>query len=54
MPVVIPNGFEEKWTEQVKDVDELKDLNPILRGWSSSGWIKELVNKKSMEQMKLF
>ena len=35
-------------------LDELKDLNPILRGWSSSGWIKELVNKKSMEQMKLF
>ena len=54
MPVVIPNGCEEKWTEQVKDFDELKDLIPILRGWSSLGWIKELVNKKPIEQMKLF
>ena len=54
MPVVIPNGYEEQWTEQVKNEDELKGLNPILMGWSSSGWIKEEINKKPAYQMNLF
>ena len=31
MPVVIPNGYEEKWTEQVKNVDELKGLLSIMK-----------------------
>ena len=34
MPVVVPNGYEEKWTEQVEKVDELKDLLPIMKSWS--------------------
>ena len=25
MPVIVPNGYEEQWTEQIKDADELKD-----------------------------
>ena len=54
MPVVVPYGYEEKWTEQIKNSDELKKLIPILKGWSSSGWIKEEINKKSIEQMSLF
>ena len=45
MPVIVPNGYEEQWTEQVKDAHELKGLIPIMLGWSSSGWITEEINK---------
>ena len=54
MPVVVPDGFEEQWTEQVKDASELKALIPIMMGWLSSGWIKEEINKKNKVQMNLF
>ena len=54
MPVVVPDGYEEQWTEHVKDADELKGLLPIMMGWSSSGWIIEEVNKKDTNQMNLF
>jgi len=54
MPVVIPEGYEEQWTEQVKDPHELKGLLPIMMSWSSKGWIKEEVNNKSKDQMNLF
>ena len=54
MPVVVPNGFEEKWTEQVKDFDELNELLPIMMGWSPDGWILEEVNKAEINQMSLF
>ena len=54
MPVVVPNGFEEKWTEQVKDFDELKELLPIMMSWSPDGWILEEVNKAEVNQMSLF
>ncbi len=54
MPVVVPDGYEEQWTEQVKDTDELKGLLPILVGWSPHGWIAEEVNKKPTNQMSLF
>ena len=54
MPVVVPNGYEEQWTEQVKDTKELKELLPIMMGWSSDGWIVEEVNKKPSNQMNLF
>ena len=54
MPVVVPNGYEEQWTEQVKDSSELKGLIPIMMGWSSSGWILEEINKKPTYQMNLF
>ena len=54
MPVVVPNGFEEKWTEQVKDFDELKELLPIIMSWSPDGWILEEVNKAEINQMSLF
>ena len=39
MPVIIPNGYEEKWTEQVKNADELKGLFPIMMNWSPNGWV---------------
>ena len=54
MPVVVPNGYEEEWTEKVKDAYELKGLLPILRGWSSDGWIVEQIKKKEIDQMSLF
>ena len=54
MPVVVPYGYEEQWTEQVKDADELKGLLPIMIGWSPDGWVSEEVNKKQNDQMSLF
>ena len=54
MPVVVPNGYEEQWTEQVKDADDLKGLLPIMMGWSPDGWIVEDVKKKASYQMSLF
>ena len=54
MPVIIPNGFEEEWTEQVKDANELKDLRPILLGWSSDGWLAEDIKKIEIDQKSLF
>ena len=54
MPVVVPEGYEEQWTEQVKDGDELKGLLPILIGWSSDGWLVEDLKNKATDQMSLF
>ena len=54
MPVVVPNGYEEQWTEQVKDADELKGLLPIMMGWSPDGWVVEKVDRESTNQMSLF
>ena len=54
MPVIIPNGYEKQWTEQVKDVKELKSLLPIIKGWSHEGWLVEDVKKKETNQMSLF
>ena len=46
MPVIVPNGYEEQWTEQVKDADELKGLSPIMMGWSPNGWLVEDIKEK--------
>ena len=54
MPVIVPNGYEKQWTEQVKDLDELKGLLPIMECWSTDGWISEEVNKTQTNQMSLF
>ena len=54
MPVVVPDGYEEQWTEQVKDDYELKGLLPIMLGWSPEGWMVEEVSKKKSNQMSLF
>ena len=54
MPVIVPNGYEEQWTEQVKDADELKRLFPIMMSWSPVGWLVEDVKKKETDQMCLF
>ena len=54
MPVVVPYGHEEQWTEQVKDANELKGLLPIMRGWSPDGWVVENINTKENNQMSLF
>ena len=54
MPVVVPKGYEEQWTDQLKDADELRDLLPIIMGWSPNGWVLEDLNKKESDQMSLF
>ena len=54
MPVVVPDGYEEQWIEQIKDTYELKVLFPIMKGWSSAGWVVEEVNKRNTNQMSLF
>ena len=54
MPVVVPDGYEEQWTEHVKDAAELKGLIPIMMGWSPDGWVLEKINKKLNNQMSLF
>ena len=47
MPVVVPNGYEEQWTENIKDPNELKGLLPITMGWSPEGWVLEQIKKKN-------
>ena len=54
MPVVIPNGIEEQWTEKVKDTDELKGLIPIMMKWSPEDWLVEELNDSQTNQMSLF
>ena len=54
MPVIVPNGYEEQWIEQVKDANQLKSLLPIIMGWSPEGWVAEEVVKDRTNQMSLF
>ena len=54
MPVVVPDGYEEQWTKQIKDADELKALFQIMKGWSTDGWVVDDLNKKGFNQMCLF
>ena len=54
MPVVVPEGYEEQWTKQVKEADDLKGLLPIMMGWSPDGWVVEDLKKKENDQMSLF
>ena len=54
MPVVIPDGIEELWTENIKNLDELKGLIPIMMGWSPEGWLVEELNDSSTRQINLF
>jgi len=52
MPVIIPNEYEEKWTQHVKEPCELKALLRIVVGWSPNGWVSE--QAKKTDQMSLF
>ena len=54
MPVIVPDGSEEQWTEQVKDPNDLRGLVPIMAGWSPEGWVTEQINKNQIDQMSLF
>ena len=54
MPIIVPNGYEEHWTEQVKDSEELKNLLLIMMSWSPEGWVSEEDNIKKSDQMSLF
>ena len=53
MPVVVPNGYEKQWTDQVKDSNELKGLAKIMINWSPEGWVSEKIKKKN-DQINLF
>ena len=54
MPVIIPFGAEEQWTSNCKDSDELKNLIPIMTGWSPKEWLVEKLNISNINQMNLF
>ena len=54
MPVVVPDGYEEQWTEQVKGSDELKRLLSKMMVWSPHGWLVEDVKKTETDLMSLF
>ena len=54
MPVVIPHGMEEQWTENIKDSDELKGLISIMMAWSPIDWLVEELNESPTIQMNLF
>ena len=54
MPVVVTNGHEKRWTQQVKDSYALKGLQPIMKGWSPDGWVLEQLNNQPSDQMSLF
>ncbi len=54
MPVVIPDGIEEQWTENIKGVDGLKGLIPIIKGWSPEDWLAEELKESPIFQMSLF
>ena len=54
MPIVVPNGYEEQWTEQIKDADKLKSLMAKMITWPPDGWIVEEINKKETDQLSLF
>ena len=54
MPVIVPDGYEKQWTEQVKDADALKGLLSIMTSWSPFGWVVEEAIKNTTDQMSLF
>ena len=54
MPVVIPDGIEKQWTDNIKDKYELNSLIPILKGWSPKDWLVEELNTSEIIQMSLF
>ena len=54
MPVVVPDGYEEEWTEHVKNSDELKGLIAMIMGRSKAIWTIEEINEKATNQMNLF
>ncbi len=54
MPVIIPNGLEKDWIEPVKDLPELRALEPILSGWSPEEWVVNPIKKQAIYQMNLF
>ena len=54
MPVVVPDGYEHQWTEQVQDLDKLKSLLSNMSSWSPDGWVVEDLKKKNTDQMCLF
>ena len=54
MPVIIPNGFEEDWIASIKSQDDLRALEPLLKGWSPDEWSAEALIKSKASQMSLF
>ena len=54
MPVIIPNELIENWLAPVKGIAELKELEPMLCGWSPDQWVVKPISKQTSLQMCLF
>ena len=54
MPVIIPNGLEEDWIAPVKNVPELRALQPLLSGWDPEEWEAKPIHELPTSQMSLF
>ena len=54
MPVVIPDGLERNWIEPMKNLEDLRVLEPIMNGWDSNGWTAKPINSSSNYQIPLF
>ena len=50
MPVIIPNGLEDEWIAPVKDLAELRALEPMLGGWISDEWVAESLHSSATHQ----
>ena len=53
MPVIIPNGVEEKWISSVKSANELEALKPLMNKWNPKEWKAELMKKPKTTQLSL-
>ncbi len=54
MPVIIPNGLEEKWIMQTKNKSELNELETLLKKWDHFDWMAEPVRRLNNSQMNFF
>tara|TARA_Y100001968_G_C19274835_1_gene676160 strand:+ start:92 stop:730 length:639 start_codon:yes stop_codon:yes gene_type:complete len=54
MPVIIPNGLEENWIAPSKSIGQLKELEPMLTGWSPKEWIAKPITNQMTSQMSFF
>ncbi len=43
--------FEEKWTENFENSDEINFLISITKGWSTTDWLAEQSNNSSTSQI---
>ncbi len=54
MPVIISSEMEKKWLKENKNLLELKELEILIKSWSSENWTAERINKYPNSQLCLF